>query len=422
MALRIRRGTESQRTGQVFNSGEIVWTTDLQQLWVGDGIAQGGVPAVGLNITGYGLTYNTSSHKIEVSGLTTDDITQFSGANNRWFTSKLAQDAVAPMFTSGIHTNIEFQYDEQNERINATVILDGAGINSVQSDPTPTLGGDLSLNTHNINGTGDIDITGTINSSGLGGDLDLNSNDITGTGNINITGTVTATSYGTVTGSKLILNQSLNESGLLIETNTGGSTGVDLFNVNTHHNDVDVSGAFFTRSRGTYANPSPLISGDGIFNLGFSGRTTDGTPGVAVAIGTEVDSTVGAGRLPGKFVVYTATTLGALTPAITVNSAQATTFGGRVNFVDGTAGDPSISFSTDGSTDTGIFHPGDGVICISTDATERVRIDNGGMRVNGFMKVAQVTGTLPNPPEAGMIVLDGGTFKGYNGSAWVDLN
>ena len=89
---------------------------------------------------------------------------------------------------------------------------------------------------------------------------------------------------------------------------------------------------------------------------------------------------------------------------------------------DGTASTPSIGFTTDGSQDTGLFHPGDGILCISTDGTERVRVDNGGMRVMGFIKVAQVSGVLPSPPEAGMIVLDGTTFKGYNGSAWVALN
>lgn len=318
MALRIRRGTESQRTGQVFNSGEIVWTTDLQQLWVGDGVSQGGIPAVGLNITGYGLSYNATSHRIEVSGLTTDDITQFQGANNRWFTSKLAQDAVAPMFTGGTHSNIEFQYDEQNEKINATVTLDGTGINSVQSDPTPTLGGDLLLNSFDITGTGNIDITGTLNSTGLGGDLDLNNSDIVGTGNINITGTVTATSYGTVIGSKLILNQSLNESGILIESNAGGSSGIDLLTIKTHHNDTEATIAAFTRSRGTYANPSTLTPGDAIFNFGFFGRTSNSTDGIAAAIGAEVAGTVGAGILPGRVTVYTTTTAGEFTPKFSV--------------------------------------------------------------------------------------------------------
>lgn len=94
----------------------------------------------------------------------------------------------------------------------------------------------------------------------------------------------------------------------------------------------------------------------------------------------------------------------------------------KITVGDGTASNPSIVFGTDGSIDTGIFHPQDGVVCVSSNGTEALRIDNGGARVNGFMKVANVNGNLPNPPEAGMIVLDGTTFKGYNGSAWVNLN
>ena len=50
----------------------------------------------------------------------------------------------------------------------------------------------------------------------LGGNLDLNSSDITGTGNVNITGTVTATSF------------SGDGSGLSGVTSVGGDTGVDF--------------------------------------------------------------------------------------------------------------------------------------------------------------------------------------------------
>lgn len=94
----------------------------------------------------------------------------------------------------------------------------------------------------------------------------------------------------------------------------------------------------------------------------------------------------------------------------------------KITLGDGTASNPSIVFDTDGSQDTGIYHPGDGIVCVSTNGTEALRLDTGGARVNGFMKVANVNGNLPNPAEAGMIVLDGTTFKGYNGSAWVNLN
>jgi len=92
-------------------------------------------------------------------------------------------------------------------------------------DTTPQLGGNLDLNSNNIDGTGNIDITGIITATSfvgdgsnitsvpfnsltgivthivgdtnpqLGGNLDLNSNNIDGTGNIDITGIITATSF-----------------------------------------------------------------------------------------------------------------------------------------------------------------------------------------------------------------------------------
>jgi hypothetical protein len=43
MALQVRRGTDAQRTGIVFDAGEPAWTTDTQILYVGDGTTSGGV-------------------------------------------------------------------------------------------------------------------------------------------------------------------------------------------------------------------------------------------------------------------------------------------------------------------------------------------------------------------------------------------
>jgi hypothetical protein len=94
----------------------------------------------------------------------------------------------------------------------------------------------------------------------------------------------------------------------------------------------------------------------------------------------------------------------------------------KITLGDGTATNPSLVFGTDGSVDTGLFHPADGVVCVSSNGQEKLRVDSGGARVNGFMKVANVNGNLPNPPEIGMIVFDGATFKGYNGAAWVNLS
>ena len=100
------------------------------------------------------------------------------------------------------------------------VSLAGFGIlTELVQDTSPQLGGNLDLNSFTIDGTGNININGTITATNivgplsgsvelltdttpqLGGNLDLNSSDVTGTGNINITGTINCTSIdGSVTG------------------------------------------------------------------------------------------------------------------------------------------------------------------------------------------------------------------------------
>ena len=82
------------------------------------------------------------------------------------------------------------------------------------NDTTPQLGGNLDLNSSDITGTGNVNITGTVTATSfsgdgsaltglaggdvvddttpqLGGNLDLNTNNITGTGNIDNVGTIT---------------------------------------------------------------------------------------------------------------------------------------------------------------------------------------------------------------------------------------
>jgi hypothetical protein len=144
--------------------GEIVWTTDGQQLWVGDGLTQGGSPVVGANVAGFGLAYNATSRRLEVAGLSADNIAN--GVNNKFFATELAQDAAASLFVNGTHTNISFIYDDELGRINATVTLDGSGISDIIADTSPQLGGNLDLNTRLITGTGNIDIIGDIEIDG----------------------------------------------------------------------------------------------------------------------------------------------------------------------------------------------------------------------------------------------------------------
>jgi len=196
MSLRIRRGTNAERQGITFDLGEIVWTTDTQQLWVGDGVTQGAVNP-GASLAGTNLTYNPTTRRLDVSNLTTDGVTQ--GTTNKYFSTELAQAAAASLFELGTHTGITFTYDNAQNKINATVTVTGGGNFNLLDDTTPELGGNLGLNGNNITGSGNIDIIGNIESTGtlylgggLGGDLTLNEHDIIGTGNIAINGTFSA--------------------------------------------------------------------------------------------------------------------------------------------------------------------------------------------------------------------------------------
>jgi hypothetical protein len=103
MSLQIRRGIESQRTGVVFDEGEISWTTDTKKLYVGDGTTAGGVNVVA-SAAGTGLTWNNTTQTLNFSGsglgLTTDVVSEGYTSGRIYFTNARAQTAVSSMFTT----------------------------------------------------------------------------------------------------------------------------------------------------------------------------------------------------------------------------------------------------------------------------------------------------------------------------------
>ena len=114
----------------------------------------------------------------------------------------------------------------------------GGGITDVSSDTTPELGGNLSLAGFEINGTGDIDITGDITAVG-----NVYANNIVG----DLTGAVTGNVSGNVTG---------NLTGNAAGNHTGFFTG-----------EINATGAFDGDITGSvFADDSTLLI-DGVGNL-----------------------------------------------------------------------------------------------------------------------------------------------------------
>lgn len=57
MPLQIRRGTDADRTSFTPAAGELVWTTDTQELYVGDGVTAGGVQIVSATVPDESVTF-----------------------------------------------------------------------------------------------------------------------------------------------------------------------------------------------------------------------------------------------------------------------------------------------------------------------------------------------------------------------------
>lgn len=370
MALRIRRGTEAQRSGNTsFALGEIVWTTDDQQLWVGTGTGQPGnscVPVVGSNVAGYGLTYNNISRKLEVSGLTTDDVTQ--GTNNKYFSTELAVDAVGSALVAGNSTNvgITFTYSQTQDdagRINATVALDGVGIINVVDDTSPQLGGDLDLNSNDITGTGNIDITGTIESTGSITGSNINTIGLS-LNSDHINSSVAFASYDAlantsanllVVGTKVIPNT--------LYINASNDAGVIVKGIST--SPVSSQSIRFATSTGSLTSPTILTTNSSLGIIAFDGF--DGSTYLnSVAIGATATS-IATGIIGGSLTIGVRNTAG--------------------NF-------ERFTFTNDGALTAPIF------------------------KATGY-----ATGSLPSSPEEGFIVFDSTTkeFKGWNGTTWAVL-
>lgn len=420
MSLRIRRGTEAQRLGFTPDLGEIIWTTNGEKLYVGDGVTIGGKD-IAAQLAGAGLTFNPTTGKLDSSAtFTTDQITQ--GVNNKYFSNELAQDAVASALVAGVHTGISFVYNTTQDtanRIDATVSLSlddlsdvyvsgvptngqvlkyntatsrweaGAdvdtGIISVQSDTAPKLGGNLGLNSYNITGTGNINTTGSIYaSSGLGGNLNLNNNNITGTGNISVTGTIAAT---------LGLGGSLN-------LNANNITGIGNINIT---GTISATGTSTLRDASVYSTSNKISTGLTAYSI------TDGTdayPGwtetvIAKTNWTSPTYPVASDVLGGyKISVQTSTNVlpvGVLSAELTADADLVSGVAPRSNVYIGVGNNTGVA---------------------------RYKFRPNGVFEAPVLKAANyITAELPGSPEKGYIAFDSTTnqFKGWNGSSWVVL-
>lgn len=484
MPLQLRRGNTAEVNSITPLVGEIVYDTQLKRVTVGDGSTAGGIAIAGVSLNeakdamaasiiagthkNISFVYNNTTKVLSatVDILTHDTIEADAIVTGKIFnnSSSVVINVDTGTFTGNLTGNVTGTvsgnagtvtngvYTTDTATVTNTMLAGSIANNKLANSSITINSTSVSLG-GSITGIVTTSDTGTVTNTMLAGSIDngkLSNSSVTINGtaiSLGGSGTVTAdantltstTLNSTVVSSSLttvgILDSlTINDAGNLfiprVVINRDDDTGIAILMSSLTSASDTASGAEFRVSRGSLATPTNSSAGDPVFLLtGKVYKQDIADYGLSSAIVAAVgsDPLVGMSNYVSGELQFYATDgtrdLFDTAFAMTFNGAGKLTVP-RLSVGDGTAANPSIVFSTDGGVDTGFFHPADGVVCISTNATEKVRVDTGGMRVVGFMKVGGFgTGSLPNPPEAGMIVLDTDTnqFKGYNGSSWVVL-
>jgi hypothetical protein len=366
MSLRIRRGTEAQRTGlSTIDEGELLWVTNTQKMYVGLGNNQAGNAGminIGAALAGDGLAWDVATQTLKFGGVnyTTDDVVEGVMLGRQYFTDERAVDAVAAALVAGLG-NIDFVYNTTQDganRIDASVTLDGIGITSVQADTSPTLGGNLNANGKNITAAVDVGLTGILTADLLTINAGVITTNVLSTGGAGSARSDNRLTIGTNAIPATLWIESDNNCLVL----TGLSDGTNNAGISTRI------------SRGTKATPALVHPGDALVFIEGSGH--DGTDFInrgAIGLFADPDwnGTVGVGSsIPSSF------------GAVVLDE-----------------------FDT---VSTLIFSP------------------KGVLNAPIFKATGYATGSLPittGAAEEGYIVFDSASkqFKGWNGTTWVVL-
>ena len=157
MALQLRRGTNAERAAETFAVGELIYTTDTKQIYVGDGSTQGGVLVSSSAASSpASLTQNLSLNGFNISGTGNISATAFVGDGSGL--TGIASGA-------GIEEGQEYAIDIQgNVRGDDTTVLVDAALGRVSADH---YGDGSNLTGITINQLADVDTTGVTTDSVL---------------------------------------------------------------------------------------------------------------------------------------------------------------------------------------------------------------------------------------------------------------
>jgi hypothetical protein len=418
MALQVRRGTNAERIAITPLEGELVFTTDTKQLYVGDGATAGGITSIantidslladntpqlggeldlnGNNIVGTGnININgtiTATGNINLGDGAGDDVISLNGvlSGNLLPQTDTTWNIGAPTFQFKeawiSQLNVENQlnvgrimgdliaddstvvFDSSTGLVTAGQLTGTLPAGVIPAAMTSNITGDL---TGNVTGTLDGDVTGSI----FADDSTLLIDGINGT----ITGKIDTTTA---------INVSVDGENIsLLETFTNTTGGANDIIANTH--------------RGTIASPTNITMGDGVVDLvarGFQGTTYH--PATFIRFRSDNDG-VPSGDMDNAAVGIPGSILFTVFDNSGVQNLPGTFELNQTGLLVGSSSNPNNDQLRVGGN-----------------------ISSSGTITPGIYADAAARDAAITSPTAGMMVFvtDITKFQGYTGSAWADLN
>ena len=367
MALRLRRGIDAERLLMTPVEGELIYTTDTKLLYVGDGSTAGGTLVTGAG--GGGSATLAGLTDTDLTGVENNQVLTYLSGTNKWEPTTLpgvgalALNDLTNVNTGGVATWDVLQYDGVNfvpKSIDEALATDNDGSIEINT---------VGIHTGNVIGNVTGNVTGDVTGSVFADDSTLLVDAIAGilvgdVDNNSITTKDLIAGPLTLSGTGEFGNK---RAGIEIISDGNADDGFSLFDI-TSSKDSDVGSAInITRSRGTPAAKTGLQDEDEIMGINYFGYDSDNAPQVAAVIQVTVNGTVTSGAVPGSILLATANAAGTPTPALLIDSNQATNFQGPAKL---------HSFSTTTARDAAITSPEAGMMIYLT-ATNKAQVYNG---------------------------------------------
>jgi len=415
MALRLRRGTNAERAVITPVEGELLYTTDTKDIYVGDGTTQGGTKITALTE----LVEDTTPQLGGDLDLNSNNLT---GVGNIVIDGTLT---VPQIVTDLLADDSTLVFDSATQRLavediviaGSTTIINGStngtNLNSHHSTVTPSR-----VNLIRSKGTAsapetlvDTDDIFHLNFVAYDGTQYTTGSTIKSTIDGTVSSGVMPGNLEFTVGDSRVLDLKANGTIIL----RGATALVSAF---------DSANAYsfnFTKSRGTIDTPTTILDGDKIGTIGWRGH--DGTTHlIAAEIDAYADS-IEPSNIQGLLKFNISDPSSTLVTAMQIDTNKLVTMYGGLTVagsnivLDGVSILGNAISANDSNSNLELAGGGTGTV--STAHLTTTSYFQNAVYANDTARDAAITS-----PAAGMVVFNttGTKFQGYTGAAWVDLN